>query len=406
MKNRWIILGGALALGSSLLLSSAFLRRPDADLNLYEVKHGPLRVWSVYDGTIQSRSVRGVSSQLGGGATVTDLVPEGAHVTAGTPLARLDASSLERDLVRMERDHTLARAEYDGLTKARLPLERREMEMRLLQARADLQEADDALSDLNELIADNLIPAQDAVQQEKKNVMLRTAVENLEQQLALTLDFLHPTAIERAEAQRASAEREWILAKQQMESSLITAPSDGVVVYQPVAVGSEFRPIRVGDTVYKNQVFISLPDMSNLIVQVDVPEYELTLAQTGRIVWVQPLAYPGMNLAGVVESVGSMAQTRPDRPGRQKFFTVVIRLTDVSEELKSGMSARVRILSHDEPEALLVPRAAISWENNEAFCLVMRDSQPHRVPIVTGAAGVTEVAVVTGLEPGQRIVVP
>jgi multidrug efflux pump subunit AcrA (membrane-fusion protein) len=406
MNKRWIIIAGALALGSSLLLGSAFLRRPDAGLHLHEVDRGALRVWTVYDGAIQSRSVRGVSSQLGGGATVTDLVPEGTPVSAGDSLVRLDASALERDLVRMERDFTLARAEYDSLTKARLPLERREMEMRLLQARAELQEAEDALADLNELIAENLLPAQDAVQQDKKNVMLRTAVENLEQQLALTLDHLHPAALERAEAQRASAEREWTLAKEQMESSLITAPSDGVVVYQPVAVGSEFRTIRVGDTVYKNQVFISLPDMSNLIVQVDVPEHELTLAQVGRLVSVQPLAYPGMSLAGVVESVGSMAQTRPDRPGRQKFFTVVIRLTEVRPELKSGMSARVHILSHDEPDALLVPRAAITWENNEAYCTVMRDSQPQRVRVVTGAAGATEVAVVAGLEPGQRVVLP
>ncbi len=406
MRHRWFIITGMSALAGLLVLSSAFLHRPDTGLNLHEVARGNLRVWTTYEGSIQSRTVRGISSQLGGGATVTELAPEGTQVTTGAPLARLDATSLERELLRLERDHALARAEYESLTKAKIPLEKREMEMRLIQARAELQDAEDALSDLHELVAEQLIPANDAVQQEKKNTLLRTAVENLEQQLALTHDFLHPAAIDRARAQLDSAEREWELAKRQLNDSTITAPGDGVVVYQPVAVGSEFRTVRVGDTVFKNQVFISLPDMSNLIVQVDVPEHELTRAQPGRLASIQPLAYPGMNLGGIVESVGSMAQTRPDRPGRQRFFTVVVRLTETRPELKSGMSARVNILSHDEPDALIVPRAAITWENNEAYCRVIRDSVPQRVRVVTGAAGATEIAVLSGLEAGQRIVLP
>ncbi len=406
MNRRRLILFAAGSLGVLLVLTSAFLRRPDADLALAEVTRGPLRVWTTYDGTIQSRSVRGVSTQLGGGATLVELVPEGTTVSAGFPLARLDASALERDLVRLERDLTLARAEHASLVRAKLPLERRELEMRLLQARADLQESEDALADLNELIAENLLPAQDAVQQEKKTALLRTAVENLEQQLALTLDHLHPAAIERADAQLASAEREYELAARQLADSVVTAPSDGVVVYQPVAVGSEFRPVRVGDTVFRNQVFITLPDMSNLVVQLDVPEHELGLAPVGRLALVQPFAFPGMNLRGVVESVGSMAQTRPDRPGRQKFFTVVVRLDEIRPELKSGMSARVQVLSVDEPDALLVPRTAVTWEHNEAYCLVLRDSQPHRVRVVTGPASATAVAIRDGLDAGQRIVLP
>ncbi|HMP89269.1 MAG TPA: efflux RND transporter periplasmic adaptor subunit [Kiritimatiellia bacterium] len=406
MKTRnWVIFSGLLLAGL-WLVAAAFLPKSQSDGVIHEVGRGPLQVWTSYDGVIQSRTVRGVSSQLGGSATIVELIPEGTYVVRGTPLVELDASGYERELIRVQRELSLARAEFESLTKARLPLEKREMEIRLWQARSELDDAENALADLRELIDEGLVPEHDAIQQEKKTALLKATVENIEQQMALTLDFLQPAALDRAQAQLASAEREWAVAQRQLDQSRILAPSDGIVVYQPLAIGSEFRTVRVGDTVYKNQVFISLPDMSNLIVQVDVPEYELTLAQTGRPVVVQPVSYPGMRLNGVIESVGSMAQTRPDRPSRQKFFQVVIRLLEIRPELRSGMSARAQVLSYDISDAVLIPRSAVQWENNEPFVWLAQRSRRQRERITLGMAGVQEYVVVDGLQAGQRIVIP
>lgn len=406
MNKKVIMIGCALAALAVWSISSAFLSGPGRDVNVIEVTRGPLQVWTAYEGTIQSRTVRGISSQLGGSVTVVELIPEGTRVAKGDPLARLDTSSYERELVRVQRSLSLAQAEYDSLTKARIPLERSEMEIRLLQARSDLQDGEDALTDLRELVREGLIPEQDAVQQEKKNAFLRTTYENIEQQLNLTRDFLHPAAIDRANAELVSAKREWEMAQQQLDQSVIAAPSDGIVVYQPLPISSEFRTVRVGDSIFRNQVFITIPDMSNLIVQVDVPEYELTLAQEGRPVTVSPVAYPGIKLSGVIESVGSMAQSRPDRPGRQKYFQVIIRLLETRPELRSGMSARVQVLSYDEADTVLIPRTAVTWENNEPYCTIVRGSRLDKERLVLGVAGTRDYAVREGLEPGQRVVVP
>lgn len=408
MKKRKSIVIGVTGAGVVALwmISSAFLSRGNIDGDIHTIERGMLQVWTSYEGTIQSRSVRGISSTLGGSATIVELTPEGTYVTNGTPLVRLDASNYERELIRVERELALARAEYESLTKARIPLETSEMEIRMLQAQSDLQDAEDALTDLHELINDGLLPEYDAIQQEKRNKILRTTLENIQQQLNLTRDFLHPSMIERAEAQLKSAEREQEMARRQMEESLITAPSDGIVVYNPMPISSEFRTVRVGDTVYKNQVFITLPDMSDLIVRVDVPEYELTLAQQGRPVTVQPLAYPNMKLAGVIESVGSMAQSRPNRPGNQKYFQVTIRLDDIHSELRSGMSARIRVLSYNEPDTVLIPRQAIFWENNEPHCMVLSGSKQKKERLVLGVAGIKDYAVLKGLDAGQRVVIP
>jgi multidrug resistance efflux pump len=389
-----------------LLLASASLRRPDAGVVLHEVARGDLEVWTVYEGAVQARSVRGVSSQLAGGATVVELAAEGGQVKAGAPLARLDAAALERDLVRLGGERALARAEAESLARARIPLEQRELEMRLLQARADLQDAEDALRDLNELVAEGLIPQQDAAQQEKRNLLLRAAVENLEEQQRLTRDYLHPAALERAEALREAADRAWELAQRQMEQSVIAAPADGTVVYPAMAVGSEFRPVRIGDTVYKNQVFLTLPDMADLIVTLDVPEHELGLVGEGRPAWIEPVAFPGMSLTGMVESVGTMAGTRPDRPGRQKYFRVVVRLEGADPMLRSGMSCRVRVLSHAVKDRPLVPRAALVWEEGRPQVRVWRDGAARLEAVVLAAAGPEWVAVAEGLVEGQRIVRP
>ena len=50
------------------------------------------------------------------------------------------------------------------------------------------------------------------------------------------------------------------------------AVSEGIVVYKPVFVGGEQRTIEAGDTIFRNQIFMALPDMTDLIVRAPTPD--------------------------------------------------------------------------------------------------------------------------------------
>lgn len=384
--------------------SSSCGRRQQAVTSV-EVKPEPFEVWSTYEGALEARSLKSIMSKGRGAVTIEELVPQGSFVKQGDVLVRFDASEIERDLVRIERDLTLSRAEFESLEQAKLPLEIRDLESRLLDAQVQREVEEQYLVDTRELLEDELISAQEMKQQEIRVEAARKLASNLANQLELTREYLHPSTLERARATLASAELEMEMAKEKLDACIVAAPVDGIVVYRQVHVGGEYRTVRVGDVLYRNQTFMVLPDMTDPTVECNVPEAELAKVSIGSRVVVTPVSYPDLKLDGEVEHVGSMAQQVSGRPAWQKYFQVMIRLKATDERLRSGMTVRVNVLSHGNSQALTIPRAALNWDGETPWCNVLRRGKQERRDLVLGMAGDQQVEVLNGLEAGDRVVV-
>ena len=387
-----------------IVLGSGTFRASDRELGIAEVKPGPFEVWTVYDGSLESRVQQDIMSFMGGSAAIMELAPEGSAVREGDVLVRFDSSQAERDVLRLERDYAAAKAEFESLSKAKLPLELRDLEVRLGDARANYSSEEQYLTDCRQLQKEDLISEQEVKQQELKVQAAKAAMDGLEFQLDLTRKYLHPSALEKAQSAMASAEQELNLAKEQLKNCAVRAPADGMVVYRPVHVGGEYRTARVGDTLYRNLPFMALPDMSKPVVQCNVPEAELSLVRVGSEVQVVPVAYSDLKLAGKVESVGSMAQSVAGRPEWQRYFRVTIGLADSDTRLRAGMSVRAYILSYANSNSLAVPRTAVQWDNETATCEVVRGGRKDRRELQLGMANEQFFEVLKGLEPGERVV--
>lgn len=370
------------------------------------VTNGPARVWTTYDGQLEARVARDVMSNLGGAAAIVEMAPEGTMVKPGDLLVRLDSSQYDRELLRLQRDYTTAVSDLSSLTNAKLPLELRDLEMRLLTAKGELASEQQYLDDNRDLVKEGLVSELEIKKQEAKVAAARTHVENFEQQFKLTRDQLHPAAVDAAKAKLESAEQELKLGKEQVAQCVIRAPAAGYVVYKPVHVGGEFRTVHVGDTVFKNQPFMALPDLGDLVVHIDVPEAELALVRAGMSVLVEPAAYPNMRFDGVVASVGSMAENKADRPAWQKFFRVVIGLKQSSPELRTGMSVVAQVLSLDEADAVLIPRLAVLWSEGRPYCYAKRGARTEQQPLKLGAATEQFFTVADGVKSGEEVLLP
>jgi multidrug efflux pump subunit AcrA (membrane-fusion protein) len=367
------------------------------------VVEGPLEVWSAYPGKLESREAGIVMSSLGGGATITFILPEGSVVSRGDVLVRLDSSRVERDLVKLERDYALAQSEYDSLKNAEIPLKQRELEMLQMETKANYEAEFQFLQDSRKLLDEGLVSEQEIKQQEWKVEQLQKKLEQAEMQSDLARQHQHPSLLEQAEAKLNSAKKELEYARQEMGNCEIRAPADGMLVYMPVHLGSEFRTARVGDTIYRNQPFLAIPDMSNLIVRCNVPESELSRVHAGDAVSVNLAAYPDLRLPGRVERVGTMAQSLAERPSWEKYFVVVVGLVEGDPRLRSGMSVHARVLSFRNPNAVLVPRAAVEWVDGAPQCKWVRGRRQELRPLKLGMADETRYEVLDGLEPGDRV---
>ena len=404
MRRRVAVPVSLFAILLLILLGSGMFRSGGREKNVFEVRPAPFEVWTVYDGSLESRVQKDIMSVMGGSAAVMELAPEGAQVREGDVLVRFDSSQAERDVLKLERDCAAAKAEYESLSKAKLPLELRDLEARLGDARVTRASEARYLEDCRQLRGEMLISEQEVKQQEIKVEAANAQVDNLEFQLDLTRKYLHPSALERAEAAMVAAEQELTLARKQLDNCTVKAPADGMVVYRPVHVGGEYRTVRVGDTLYRNLPFMALPDMSKPLVQCNVPESELSLVRVGSDAQVVPVAYPDLKLRGKVESVGSMAQSVVGRPDWQRYFRVTIGLVESDARLRSGMSVRAHILSYAALDAMAIPRTAVRWENDRPSCEVIRVGRKIRRDLQLGTANEQFFEVLKGLEPGERVV--
>lgn len=403
-RKRRVLLGlmGAAAIAAAVV---GLMSPHPEETATTSVRVGPLEVWSVYDGFLESRDEKNIISLLGGPATVVELAPDGAQVQQGDALVRFDSSQWERDHVRLERDYSLAQEELRLLNRVKLPLEVADLELKLGDLSRQYSNEVQTLTDSRELLQESLISEQEVKQQEVRADAARTQADAVVRQLDLTRTYLHPSLVEKARITLASVEEELNLARRQMSNCVVRAPSDGTVAYKSLNIGGEFRTVRVGDAVFRNQPFMTLSDMSNLVVRCDVPESELASVHGGCPVTIRPVSFPDLSLRGTLESVGSMAQTSSGRNGIQKVFKVVIRLDDRDARLRSGMSAQARVLSHSTSKAVLAPRAAVWWEGDQAWCNVARGSRIEKVRLTTGMANDTHFEVIAGLKPDDRVVV-
>ena len=134
-------------------------------------------------------------------------------------------------------------------------------------------------------------------------------------------------------------------------------------------------------------------------------EAELSRVDSGHEVVVAPVAYPDLSLKGVVESVGSMAQSMSGRPDWQRYFEVVVALKESDPRLRPGMTVRTRILAGARDAAVLVPRLAVSWDGNKAFCKVMKGAGEQRRDVELGISNDEFFEVLSGLQPGEKVLV-
>jgi multidrug efflux pump subunit AcrA (membrane-fusion protein) len=174
----------------------------------------------------------------------------------------------------------------------------------------------------------------------------------------------------------------------------------------PLPVGGEYRTAHVGDTLYRNQVFMCLPDPAEYVLRGDVGEAELPWVKPGNAVEAVPAAFPHVQLAGRVESVGGMAQTRPGQPVWRKFFPVVIALEPVPEPMPVGISVRAEIVAGASDQALLLPREAVEWRGSRAWVRKLAGGGEVDTPVETGLADLARLEIVSGLAEGDRVRLP
>ena len=375
---------------------------------------GPVTQTLLFRGDLEAREVARIAVRLQGSATLEFLVPEDAPVQPGDLVARFDSAQIEQELARQENEVVRARQEYDSLRLAELPLELLDLESQLQEAREALDGEKAFTADARALLGQNLFSPAELERQVAREAAAAALVSRLETRLSLTRDHLHAARLAKAAAALDAAVAQRDFTARQLSLCEIRAPASGYVSRVPLTVSGAFRSARVGDTLYKNQVFLCMPLGDSFVIRGFASETDLAFLRPGARVTATPDAFPSLRLTGTVESVASMAQSRPGFPVWQKFFPVCIALDPLPDghsqnPLPAGLSVTAEITVGSNPSALRVPRAAVVLRPEGPSVLARPadlSAPPQWLPVATGLADADFVELLAPLPPNHLVHTP
>lgn len=402
MKRVILVAGLVLLIVAGLLIHSR--RQGHRQDSFASVTSGPFTVVSTYEGEVESRRVEPIMSRLSGPATIVEIVPEGTAVKQGDVLVRFDSAQMNEEMIRKEREFAVAECELVNIEKTRQPLEMRDLEYEVMEARTSHAMEKLYLDETDGLLKSGLVSKEEVDNQRLKVQKLEQKLRTAELRLELTREQLHPATLKRARLELAATEQALNLARLQYSNCVIRAPIDGIVDYQPLWIDQANRVVRVADRVHQNQPFMTIPDLSNMVVVCSIPEAEFAMAKTGGEAVVVPLAYPDTRVPATIETVTSIARASPDRPAWQKSFRMVVAVATSNARLRPGMSVHVHVVSYHKDAAVLVPRAAVFWQADKPFCKVLTATGGTRnTDVRLGKGNETHFEVLAGLEAGQKL---
>jgi HlyD family secretion protein len=214
------------------------------------------------------------------------------------------------------------------------------------------------------------------------------------------------------------------------------APFDGIVTNQPVREG---ETVVEGIQNTQGSTFMTIADMSVVTAEVKVDETDIVNVQVGQPADITVDALPGRIFKGHVTLVGDQAllrstgiATSQSTSGTEeaKDFKVVVTLDQPDDALRPGLSTTAKITTAHKSDVLALPIQALTVKTIEppasgnvqaaatkpantpepqGVYVIDKDKsgnlRVHFVPVTTGITGTTQIEVLSGLTPGQEIVV-
>lgn len=162
--------------------------------------------------------------------------------------------------------------------------------------------------------------------------------------------------------------------------------------------------IAEGALVRQRQELIRLPDVSQMLVEVQIPESRVRQVQQGFDAVIRIENRPERRFRGSVRKVALLpdAQASWLNPNAKLYATEVL-IDDEVSGLRPGVSARAEIIITNILQALSVPIQSVVNRPGGPVCFAKRGQSVVPVSVTTGLFNDQFVEITAGLKPGDLI---
>ena len=199
-------------------------------------------------------------------------------------------------------------------------------------------------------------------------------------------NFISGQARDEAENNLRVAEAAVALVEARLAKTEIRAPFTGVI---------GLRSVSIGDYVKEGADIVNLESIDLLKVDFRVPEVYMRQVKAGQPLQVALDAYPGKTFEGRVFAVNPLL----DAAGRAVVIRAQVKNADAS--LRPGMFARVRLITSESADSLVVPEQALVPQGSEQFVFKVVDGRAVRAKVEVGQRRDGKVEMVSGVTAGE-----
>ena len=328
---------------------------------------------------------------------------EGTRVKKGDIIARLE----DRDLVaQLERAKAILATSSAVLAEMEAGTRRQEVErshQAVLEAQASHAQTQRTLRRYEELLTKGAISHEQVDQARMSRDVAKARLVSAEQANRLLREGTRIEQILAQKARLAEARANVRVAEETLAETILVAPFEGLIIERQSEVGETLAFVADARQSSGAQV-VTLADVDNLEVEVDISENNLAQIQEGRPTEIVVDAYPERKYQGTVRMI-------MPRANRQKAIVpvkVTIRASD--RTLRPDMSAKVTFLPSSDAiprqnAPVLVPLRAVWRHAGSDAVYVVQDGLARTRRVTVGGKRDDMVEVTDGLSGGESVVV-
>jgi len=325
---------------------------------------------------------------------ITTLIRSGTLVKKGDLLVEFDRQGqikasldrraefldFEQQIAKKQADHQAARAKDESeLKQAENAVEKASLDMRK-----------------NEIVS--------KIDAEKNRQYLEEAKAN-HKQLTETLELKKRAAtaeLKVLEIQRDRAKAAMLYAQGNSEKMSIRAPLDGLAVVSSIWKGGRMDEVLEGEEVRRGLPILQVVNPALMQVRSRINQADLSYLKVAQPVQVILDAYPELQLKGKLEQIAPIG-LKSNFSQKMYTFVSLFSIDGSDPKLIPDLSAAVDVELERIPNALVVPRDAVSSENGQSVVRVKNGSGFESRKVELGAMSDFEVVIQSGIEPGAVV---
>ncbi len=335
---------------------------------------------------VKSVSV-GVPNNVRGSLRVVALAQDGSMVQQGDFLVQFDTSEASQELENRRNEYESALAELASL-RATIKASMAQLTSAYETQKYSSEQAQLRYEQMKYEAASR--QREQELNLKKAELALQQAQRKIDSQ-----EIINKADMTRADLKVRQARIRLEQKQQEVSDLTLLAPIDGLVVLQEIFGANGRAKVKVGDTPWRGQTLVDIPDLTRMMVKAKVNEVYISQIRVNQQVIISIDALPGLQFYGKINRVAALA-TR-ERDSNIKTFDVEILLDGSDPRLRPGMSAQCRIITDRIKDKLFVPIESVLQKDDTTVVYVKRGGF-KRQPVETGAKNSDFIVIEKGLK--------